>query len=445
MSTAPTVRKQGITSAERRVAAGSLIGTTLEWYDFFVYAQAAGLVFGTLYFEPAGPVVGQMVAWASLGISFLFRPLGAVLAGYIGDRYGRKVVLVMTLLLMGVATTAIGLLPTYAQIGVIAPILLILLRVLQGVSAGGEWGGAVLISVEHAPTEKRGLFGAYPQIGVPLGMLLATGVVLTVSSLTTPEQFLEWGWRVTFILSALLIVVGYFIRRAVAESPVFEEMVELKHDSVTPLGALMRHHWRKVIIAALSFAASNAAGYLFIAFFASYATRELGMDRNAALIGSVFGGIAWTFSTVAGAILSDRIGRTAALKIGYIWMFVWMIPLILLIDTGEVWLYTLGVVVLTLANGLTYGPIAAMYAELFPAKVRFSGISIAYALGAVVGGAFAPLIAEWLLGATGWSLSVAIYIMAFIVVSFIATSLIKEPRGVPLSTTAIPVSDQRAD
>ncbi|MGO1543446.1 MAG: MFS transporter [Gulosibacter sp.] len=435
--------KGNLTREERRVAAGSLIGTTLEWYDFFIYAQAAGLVFGSLYFEPAGPVIGQLVAWASLGISFLFRPLGAILAGYVGDRFGRKGVLVMTLFLMGIATTAIGLLPTYAQIGVAAPILLVFLRILQGVSAGGEWGGAVLMAVEHAPTKKRGLFGAYPQIGVPLGMLLATGVVLLVTTLTTPEQFLEWGWRVTFLLSALLIVVGYFIRRAVAESPVFLEMSELKSESATPLGSLFKNHWRKVLLAALSFIGSNAAGYLFISFFSSYAVRELGMEQSETLLGSVIAGVAWAVSTVLGAILSDYIGRTLSLKIGYIAMFIWMIPLILLIDTANIWLYILGLTVLTLANGLTYGPLSAMFAEMFPAKVRFSGISIAYALGAIFGGAFAPLIAEWLIGATGFSLNIAFYIMALIIVSFIATSLIREPRGAPLRATEEIVAAQR--
>ena len=218
-----TTSHNGRTRAEeRRVLAGTLVGTTIEWYDFFIYAQAAAFVLAPLFFEPlaadnAG--LAQILSWASIGISFLFRPLGAVVAGHLGDKYGRKLVLVVTLIGMGGATTAIGLLPTYAAIGVGAPILLILMRILQGFSAGGEWGGAALMAVEHAPTNKRSFFGSYPQIGVPLGMLLATGFMFILTSSMTSEQFMDWGWRIPFISSVVLILVGYLIRRAVSESP----------------------------------------------------------------------------------------------------------------------------------------------------------------------------------------------------------------------------------
>lgn len=221
-----TTSHNGRTRAEeRRVLAGTLVGTTIEWYDFFIYAQAAAFVLAPLFFEPlaadnAG--LAQILSWASIGISFLFRPLGAVVAGHLGDKYGRKLVLVVTLIGMGGATTAIGLLPTYAAIGVGAPILLILMRILQGFSAGGEWGGAALMAVEHAPTNKRSFFGSYPQIGVPLGMLLATGFMFILTSSMTSEQFMDWGWRIPFISSVVLILVGYLIRRAVSESPVSE-------------------------------------------------------------------------------------------------------------------------------------------------------------------------------------------------------------------------------
>lgn len=421
--------------SERRVLAGTLVGTTIEWYDFFIYAQAAGLVFAQLYFAPLGQHGGawpQMVAWASLGISFLFRPLGAIVAGHLGDRFGRKGVLIITLILMGSATSLIGLLPTYGQWGLVAPILLILLRVIQGLSAGGEWGGAVLMAVEHAPTHKRGLFGAYPQIGVPAGMVLATFVVFVVTSLTTDEEFLAWGWRITFLLSLVMIVIGYFIRRAVAESPVFEEMVALKHESAAPLKVLIKNDSKKIVIAALSYIGSNAAGYLFIAFFSSYAIRAHRMDQSQVLLASTVAALFWVASTLYGGKVSDRIGRTNALKTGYIIMFVWMIPLFLLIDSANIWFYALGLIVFTIGNGLTYGPLSAMYSEIFPAHVRYSGISISYALGAVFGGAFAPLVAEYLLGATGSSFSIAFYIMALFIASYIGTSLIKEPKGADL-------------
>ena len=237
-----------MTPEERKVLAGTLVGTTIEWYDFFIYAQAAGLVLATLYFAPVseGPM-GQVVSFATIGISFLFRPLGAVVAGHLGDRLGRKKMLVFTLLMMGASTALIGLVPTYAQIGIAAPILLVLLRILQGFSAGGEWGGAALLSVEHAPVRKRGLFGAYPQIGVPIGMILATFVMYVLSTSLSEEQFLSWGWRLPFLFSVVLIGVGYFIRRSVAESPVFKEIQERKKESSAPLAQLFKHNTREEI------------------------------------------------------------------------------------------------------------------------------------------------------------------------------------------------------
>ncbi|TFB60285.1 MFS transporter [Cryobacterium sp. TMT1-62] len=425
---------------ERRVLAGTMVGTTIEWYDFFIYAQAAGLVLAGLYFAPlandnAG--LAQLVAWASLGISFLFRPLGAVVAGHLGDRLGRKAMLVLTLVIMGAATALIGLLPTFEQIGVWAPILLIVLRILQGFSAGGEWGGAALMSVEHAPVNKRGFFGAYPQIGVPTGLILATGVMLLVTSTMSEEAFLAWGWRIPFLVSVLLIVVGFIIRRSVDESPVFKEMQDRKKESAAPLRQLFRGHWRQVILTALIFIANNAAGYLLIAFFSSYATKPveaggLGMERSPVLLASTIAAAFWLASTMIGGILSDKIGRIRTFQFGYAWLFLWAIPMFLLIDTGEILWFTVALVVLASGLGFSYGPQAALYAEMFPAQVRYSGVSIGYAMGAILGGAFAPLIAQLLLDETAWSPSIGIYIMVLATISFVAVSVVKETRGVPL-------------
>ena len=425
---------------ERRVLAGTMVGTTIEWYDFFIYAQAAGLVLAGLYFAPlandnAG--LAQLVAWASLGISFLFRPLGAIVAGHLGDRLGRKAMLVLTLVIMGAATALIGLLPTFEQIGVWAPILLIVLRIMQGFSAGGEWGGAALMSVEHAPSHKRGFFGAYPQIGVPTGLILATGVMLLVTTSMSEEAFLAWGWRVPFLLSVLLIVVGFVIRRSVDESPVFKEMQDRKKESAAPLRQLFSGHWRQVILTALIFIANNAAGYLLIAFFSSYATKPveaggLGMERSPVLLASTIAAVFWLASTMLGGILSDRIGRIRTFQFGYGWLFLWAIPMFLLIDTGEILWFTVALVVLASGLGFSYGPQAALYAEMFPAQVRYSGVSIGYAMGAILGGAFAPLIAQLLLDETGWSPSIGIYIMVLAAISFGAVSMVKETRGIPL-------------
>ena len=420
---------------ERRVLAGTLVGTTIEWYDFFIFAQLTATLLAPLFLSPlekSNPGVAQLLSFATIGISFLFRPLGAFVAGHLGDRLGRKAVLVMTLVMMGAATALIGMLPTYATIGVWAPILLITLRVVQGFSAGGEWGGAALMAVEHAPLKKRGLFGAYPQIGVPIGMILATGLLFLLQSGMSKEDFASWGWRVPFLLSVVLIVVGYLIRRAVGESPVFKEIAQRKAESKAPLGELFRKNKKEVVLAALIFIANNAAGYLLIAFFISYATRTLKMPTPQVLLATTIASFGWLIFTMVGGWLSDKIGRVKTFLIGYGLVFAWMIPMFVLIDSKDIVLYGTALFVLTIGLGLSYGPMSAMYAEMFPAQVRYSGISIGYALGAILGGAFAPLIAQALLDTTKWSGSVGIYIMVLCVISATGVILAKETRGRPL-------------
>jgi len=429
---APSGTGRPMTSEERKVLAGTLAGTTIEWYDFFIYAQAASLVLAPLFLSPVSedsPGLATVLSLATIGISFLFRPLGAIVAGRFGDRLGRKRMLVFTLLLMGSATALIGLLPTYEQIGLAAPAALIVLRVLQGFSAGGEWGGAALMSVEHAPVERRGLFGAYPQIGVPIGMILATGVLWLLSTTTTPEQFQSWGWRIPFLLSVVLILIGYLIRRAVEESPVFKEMRLRKKESSAPLRDLFRRNTKQVVLSALIFIANNAAGYLLIAFFIAYASTTLGLPRPSVLLATTLASFGWLVFTMYGGALSDRIGRVRTFQIGYALVFVWMIPMFLLIDTRNIWLYGIALFLLTVGLGLSYGPMSAMYAEMFPVAVRYSGVSIGYALGAILGGAFAPMIAELLLQSTGWSGSVGVYIMVLCVISFAAVTAAGETRG----------------
>jgi MFS family permease len=429
---APPRTRQRMTPEERKVLAGTLAGTTIEWYDFFIYAQAASLVLAPLFLSPLSedsPGLATVLSLATIGISFLFRPLGAIVAGRFGDRLGRKRMLVFTLLLMGTATALIGLLPTYEQIGLAAPAILILLRVLQGFSAGGEWGGAALMSVEHAPVERRGLFGAYPQIGVPVGMILATGVLWMLSTVTTPDQFQAWGWRIPFLLSVVLILIGYLIRRAVEESPVFKEMRLRKKESSAPLRDLFRRNTKQVVLSALIFIANNAAGYLLIAFFIAYASTTLGMPRPSVLLATTLASFGWLAFTMYGGALSDRIGRVRTFQIGYALVFVWMIPMFLLIDTRNIWLYGVALFLLTVGLGLSYGPMSAMYAEMFPVAVRYSGVSIGYALGAILGGAFAPMIAELLLQSTGWSGSVGVYVMVLCVISFAAVTVAGETQG----------------
>ncbi|WGH82767.1 MFS transporter [Auritidibacter ignavus] len=438
MSHQAYLSKEGhdLTREEKKVLAGTLVGTTIEWYDFFIYAQAAGFVLAALYFQPLGEenaTMAQIVAWASVGISFLFRPLGAILAGWMGDKFGRKIVLVLTLIGMGGATVLIGLLPTYATWGLAAPILLTVLRVLQGLSAGGEWGGAALLSVEHAPRHKRGLFGMYPQIGVPLGMLLATTFMFGLNVLVTEEQFLEWGWRIPFLFSFVLIIVGYLIRLKVEESPIFTEMKQRKKESSAPLRELVTTHKKYTFLAALIFVANNAAGYLVIAFFASYGASELGMTRADTLIASLVGGVGWLVFTIFGGWVSDRIGRVRTFQIGYAIVIVWAVPMWFVLDTASLPLFALAIFILTIGLGPSYGPQPALYAEMFPASIRFSGVSIGYALGSIIGGAFAATISQTILDATGQPWLIGVYIGALAVISFVAVSMVpKNLQGVDL-------------
>ena len=411
----------------RRAVLGSFIGTTIEWYDFYLYGLAAALVFNVQFFPGQTAFGATLASFATLAVGVVLRPLGGIVAGHFGDRVGRKALLVISLLLMGGASMLIGVLPTFAQAGWWAVAGLVLLRCLQGLSAGMEWGGAALMSVEHAPRGKRGLFGAYPQIGVPLGMILATGVLFIVRSTMSEEQFLTWGWRIPFLISVVLIVVGYLIRKAVEESPVFKEMQQLKVDESAPLGELFRHHTKEVILAAVIFAANNGVGYLLIAWFSKYGgPKGLGMTSSEVLIASLVGGVGWFIFTLLGGWVSDKIGRKLTFVLGYGFLIVWAFPLFGLLNTASLPLFSLGLFILTLGLGPSYGPQSAMYAEMFPARVRFSGVSIGYALGTIIGGAFAPLIADQLVK-TGWE-NVAWYIIAISAVSLIAVLFV--PKGI---------------
>ncbi|NQX36999.1 MFS transporter [Herbiconiux sp. VKM Ac-2851] len=420
----------------RRVVFATVIGTTVEWYDFFIYASAAGLVFSQLFFEPAGQQAAILLSFATVGVSFLFRPLGAFLAGHFGDKYGRRVVLVLTLILMGAATALIGLLPTFAQIGVAAPVLLILLRIIQGISAGGEWGGAVLMAVEHAPRAKRGLFGASPQLGVPLGLLLASGVMALMAVIAPGDAFLEWGWRVPFLLSIVLIAIGYWVRRRVEESPVFAEIAERKVKSRMPIVQLFRKHTLLVIIAALVFAGNNAVGYMTTGgYIQNYSTNPdgpIGLERGPVLWAVAGSAVTWLLSTFFAGWISDRIGRRTTYIVGWVLQLLGVFALFPLVNTGTVGGLFAGVAILTIGLGLTYGPQAALYSELFPASIRFSGVSISYAIGAILGGAFAPTIATALVQATGTTWSVTWYLAGMTVVGLIATLLLRDRSGIPL-------------
>lgn len=419
----------------RRVVFATVIGTTVEWYDFFIYAFAAGLVFSKNFFQALG-AQAVLLSFATVGVSFLFRPLGAFLAGHFGDKYGRRVILVLTLTLMGSATALVGVLPTYAQIGIAAPILLVLLRVLQGLSAGGEWGGAVLMAVEHAPKNRRGLFGAGPQIGVPLGLLLASGVTAMMAIIAPGDAFLRWGWRIPFLLSVILIVVGYWVRRRVEESPVFIELAERREQTQLPIAQLFRKHAVLVFVAAVVFAGNNAVGYMttggYIQNYATDPDGPIGLGRGPVLWAVAGSAVTWLGSTILAGWISDRIGRRLTYIVGWILQLVGVFTLFPLVNAGTAGLLFAGLAILTIGLGFTYGPQAALYAELFPASIRFSGVSISYAIGAILGGAFAPTIATALVAATGSTWSVTLYLAGMTLLGLVATLLLRDRSHVPL-------------
>jgi len=422
-----------VRSERRRVIAATTIGTAIEWYDYFLYAAVAGLVFNQVMFGPLGPAAATIASFLTVGLSFLFRPLGAVLAGHFGDRLGRRGVLMVTLFTMGTATALIGLLPTYETAGWIAPAALVVLRILQGTSAGGEWGSAVLLAVEHAPDNKRGLYGAGPQVGVPAGLLLSSGVLALMTIIAPGEAFMQWGWRVPFLLSVGLTVLGWWIRTGVDESPVVEEMREV--GARNPVGSLFKHHAGLVIAAALIFAANGKVGYMTTGgYIQNYVTDPAGLalERGDILWAVTASAATWLCTTAFAGWASDIIGRRRTLLIGFVVQAAGVLALFPLVNTGSLPKITAALVFLTVGLGLTYGEIGAFYAELFPASIRASGASISYALGAILGGAFAPTIAAALREATGGTAAITVYLMAATVTGFVVTLLMRERRGIPL-------------
>lgn len=428
----------------RRVVAATTIGTAIEWYDFFLYASVAGLVFNKHMFGPLSGGAATVVSFLTVGLSFLFRPLGAFLAGHFADRVGRRAVLMITLCMMGSSTALIGLLPTYDSIGYWAPALLIILRILQGASAGGEWGSAALMAVEHAPRSRRGLFGAGPQVGVPAGLLLSSGVLALMNAVAPGDAFENWGWRVPFLLSLVLVAVGFWIRRGVEESPVYQEIEgEIARGDVpevqklqNPVGVLLRKYWSVVLIGALIFAGNGTVGYMTTGGFVQhYATDPdgLSMDRGPVLVIVAVSAASWMLFTVIAGALSDALGRRRTYVLGFLVQGAAALVLFPLVNTGEIWGLTIGLLLLTVGLGLTYGPQSAMYAELFPASVRGAGVSITYALGSVLGGAFAPMIAAALVDATGGTGAVTFYLVVATLIGLVAVLLLRDRTGISLS------------
>ncbi len=410
----------------RQVVLASLIGTTIEWYDFFIYGTAAALVFNQLFFPNVDPVVGTLAAFATFGVGFLARPLGGIIFGHYGDKIGRKSMLVITLFIMGAATTLIGLLPTFETIGIWAPILLVTLRFLQGLAVGGEWAGAVLMAVEYSPEEHRGFYGSWPQMGSPIGLFLST-VLFTAVAALPDEQLLAWGWRIPFLVSVVLVGVGLYIRLRIFETPAFSRVKESGTEARMPIVDVLKNDFGKVLLGAGIVFVTIGGFYVVVTFSLSYGTETLGISRGVMLGGVLVAAIAELITIPIFAALSDRIGRrpvcvwsasaAALLAFPFFWILGTKVPVL-------IWLaFAMYAAVL----GGVYGPGAAFVVEQFGTRVRYSGASLAYQLSGVLSGAFAPLIATALLavgGGAAWP--VALYLAGLSLVSLVSAYFARE-------------------
>jgi len=422
------------TTPLRHVVMASLIGTTIEWYDFFLYGSAAALVFNKLFFPEFDPLTGTLLAFATYALGFVARPVGGIVFGHFGDRIGRKRLLMLSLVLMGVATIFIGLLPTYAQIGAWAPVALIALRLVQGFAVGGEWGGAVLMAAEHGDAARRGFWASWPQAGVPAGNLLAAAVLAVMAAAQTEADFLHWGWRVPFILSALLVVVGWYIRNRIAESPMFEAEVEAAEaPSRVPAMDVLRERPKALVLGAGLRLGENISYYILTVFSLTYLVDVSKESRSLALNALLIGAAIQFFAIPTLAHLSDRVGRRPVYAFGAFGLAAWSFVMFGLLDSGNNGSIILALVVGLVLHGAMYGPQAAFITELFPTRIRYSGVSIAYQLTSIVAGSLAPIIALWLYKQYGSATPVAVYVGAACVISGISALLAKETRGVELA------------
>jgi len=400
----------------RTVALASLIGTTIEWYDFYLYGTAAALVFSRLYFPTIDQRLGTLAAFATYSVGFIARPVGGVVIGHFGDRVGRKAMLVFTMMVMGSATFAIGLLPTYEQWGFIAPLLLVVLRFAQGFGVGGEWGGAVLMAVEHAPKGSRGFYGSWPQMGVPAGLILATSAFAVVSRLPE-DDFLRWGWRVPFLASIVLIGIGLIVRFGLTETPVFHNIKRGSDEARFPVLEVVRRYPREILLTLGIRMAENGGFYIFTVFVLVYATQVAGITRQDALTGVLIGSVGLLVALPICGTLSDRLGRRPVYLFGAAVVGLFSFPFFWLINTGSAALMWLAVVtVLTFGQAAMYGPQAAFLSEMFEARVRYSGASLGAQLASVLAGGLSPFIATALLPYGGKAVAAYVVVMALITI-----------------------------
>ena len=414
--------REGQISSIRQVALASFIGTAIEWYDFFLYGTAAALIFGELFFPEFSSTAGTLAAFSTYAVGFAARPLGGIVFGHYGDKIGRKAMLVLTLLIMGIATALIGLLPTFQSIGVWAPILLVILRFCQGLGVGGEWGGAVLMAVEHAPEGRRGFYGSWPQMGVPAGLLTGNLAFLAATA-WLPES---WGWRVPFLFSLVLVGVGLFIRLRIMETPAFLQVKETRTEAPMPILDVLRTYPKNVLLAMGMRIAENGTFYVLTVFVLTYVVEELKLEQTAGLIGVLIAAFIGLFTIPFFGALSDRVGRRPLYLLGSGFSLLFAFPFFWLLNTGVEPLIWLAIILgVNIGHDAMYGPQAAFFSELFGTRVRYSGASLGYQLASVFAGGFAPLISLALLTAYGYG-AVAIYMAIMALITVISVLLVTE-------------------
>ncbi|GAB2464959.1 MFS transporter [Streptosporangium sandarakinum] len=410
--------------AARRVSWAAFIGTTIEWYDFFLYGTAAALIFNKQFFPAMDPVAGSIAAFGTMTVGFLARPLGGVIFGHFGDRIGRRNTLVVSLMIMGLGTTLIGLLPTYSSIGIWAAVLLVVMRIAQGVGLGGELGGAVVLTMEHAPKGRRGLFGAFPMMGTPAGMLCANLVFLGTSSLLGEESFTAWGWRVPFLLSVVLVGIGLYLRLRIEESPDYANLVERRKPVRLPVAIVLRDHWRQVLHTIGVIVGNSSVAYIFMVYILNYGEAEVGLSRTFLLTCVIGGAAVWLATAPLWAHLGDRHGLRALFSWGSVVLLAGTVAFLPIVNTGNTTLIAVFMVAMGAVLAVTHAPQGTLTAGFFPVSIRYSGTSVAYQLASLLGGGITPLIAASLFAATGTSLSITGYLTAVTVISLVSALVI---------------------
>jgi metabolite-proton symporter len=422
-------------SFARKAVVASVVGTSIEWYDFFLYNTAAAIVFKDVFFPSSSDYAGTLSSFATYAVGFAARPVGAAIFGHWGDRLGRKATLIVTLLLMGISSALVGVLPGTDSIGVAAPILLVVLRILQGIAVGGEWSGSVLLSMEWGDQRRRGFFASWPQIGVPIGLILGTGAMTAISLTSAGDAFTSWGWRIPFLLSLVLVAVGLWVRLRVMETPQFAEIVEKKSVARTPVLDVIKRHPKEIVLSALLRCSEQMPFYIFTSFSLTYIHKDLGMAQGLALGAVTAAAVIELFAIPTAGHLSDTLGRRRVYAFGALLMAVVAFPYFALVNTKIAVVVFITVMLAQIPHSIQYGPQASLISESFPTKLRYGGAGIGYQLASVIAGGPAPLLATWLLHDYGWW-AISLLIVIASILTLTATALLPDRSRIDITDEA---------